>query len=82
MIEKIIHNKLLFICIHLAIGFIATVLPMGNLYTLFVISAGTITIIITRNNNEEALYLLSYLVGAEIFIRMIDGAILYETGKY
>ena len=82
MIEKIIHNKLLFICIHLAIGFIATILPIGNVYTLFVIITGTITILITRNNNEEALYLLSYLVGAEIFIRMIDGAILYETGKY
>jgi O-antigen ligase len=25
---------------------------------------------------------LSYLIGAEIFIRAIDGAILYETGKY
>jgi hypothetical protein len=82
LIEKIIHNKLLFICIHLAIGFIATILPIGNVYTLFVIITGTITILITRNNNEEALYLLSYLVGAEIFIRMIDGAILYETGKY
>ena len=28
------------------------------------------------------MYLLSYLVGVEIFIRAINGAILYETGKY
>ena len=82
MIEKIVHNKLLFICIHLVIGFIATILPIGNIYTLLIIVTGIIIILITRNKNEEALYLLSYLVGAEIFIRAIDGAILYETGKY
>ena len=82
MIEKIVHNKLLFICIHLVIGFIATILPIGKIYTLLIIVTSIIIILITRNKNEEALYLLSYLVGAEIFIRAIDGAILYETGKY
>lgn len=82
MIEKIVHNKLLFICIHLVIGFIATILPIGNIYTLLIIVTGIIIILISRNKNEEALYLLSYLVGAEIFIRSINGAILYETGKY
>ena len=82
MIEKIVHNKLLFICIHLVIGFIATILPIGQIYTLLIIVTGIIIILITRNKNEEALYLLSYLVGAEIFIRAINGTILYETGKY
>ena len=82
MIEKIVHNKLLFICIHLVIGFIATILPIGQIYTLLIIVTGIIIILITRNKNEEALYLLSYLVGAEIFIRATNGAILYETGKY
>mgnify|MGYP000029073785 FL=1 len=82
MIEKIVHNKLLFICIHLVIGFIATILPIGKIYTLLIIVTGIIIILITRNKNEEAMYLLSYLVGAEIFIRAINGAILYETGKY
>ena len=82
MIEKIVHNKLWFICIHLVIGFIATILPIGKIYTLLIIVTGIIIILITRNKNEEAMYLLSYLVGAEIFIRAINGAILYETGKY
>lgn len=82
MIEKIVHNKLLFICIHLALGFIATLLPIGKMYALLIVITGVITISITRNKNEEALFLLSYLVGAEVFIRMIDGAILYEIGKY
>ena len=82
MLEKIVHNKLLFICLHLVIGFTATILPIGNIYTLFIIVTGIIIISITRNKNEEALYFLSYLVGAEIFIRMTDGAILYEIGKY
>ena len=82
MIEKIVHNKLLFISIHLLLGFISTVLPIGKIYMSFVIITSIIIILITRNKNEEALYLSSYLVGAEIFIRAIDGAILYETGKY
>jgi len=82
LIEKIVHNKLWFICIHLVIGFIATILPIGKIYTLLIIVTGIIIILITRNKNEEAMYLLSYLVGAEIFIRAINGAILYETGKY
>jgi len=64
------------------IGFIATILPIGKIYTLLIIVTGIIIILITRNKNEEALYLLSYLVGVEIFIRAINGAILYETGKY
>jgi O-antigen ligase len=82
LLEKISHNKLLFISIHLLLGFISTVLPIGKIYMLLIIITGIIIISITRNKNEEALYFLSYLVGAEIFIRMTDGAILYEIGKY
>jgi hypothetical protein len=82
LLEKISHNKLLFISIHLLLGFISTVFPIGKIYTLLIIVTGIIIILITRNKNEEALYLLSYLVGAEIFIRATNGAILYETGKY
>jgi O-antigen ligase len=82
LLEKISHNKLLLIILHLVLGFIATILPIGKIYMLLIIITGIIIISITRNKNEEALYFLSYLVGAEIFIRMTDGAILYEIGKY
>jgi hypothetical protein len=82
LLEKISHNKILLIILHLVLGFISTVLPIGKIYMLLIIITGIIIISITRNKNEEALYFLSYLIGAEIFIRAIDGAILYETGKY
>ncbi|WP_208889000.1 O-antigen ligase family protein, partial [Polaribacter sejongensis] len=36
----------------------------------------------SKNRNEEAFLFASYLVGGEIFLRMIGGTILYETGKY
>lgn len=36
----------------------------------------------SRNENEEAFIFAAYLVGAEVFIRMTGGLILYETGKY
>ena len=82
MIEKVVHNRLLFIAIHVVIGFLVTILPFAKIYLLFILIIGIYIIYSSRNKNEEALYLASYLVGAEVFIRMSDGFLLYETGKY
>ena len=82
MIEKVVHNRLLFIAIHVVIGFLVTILPFAKIYPLFILIIGIYIIYSSRNKNEEALYLASYLVGAEFFIRMSDGFLLYETGKY
>ena len=82
MIEKVVHNRLLFIAIHVVIGFLVTILPFAKIYPLFILIIGIYIIYSSRNKNEEALYLVSYLVGAEVFIRMSDGFLLYETGKY
>lgn len=82
MIEKVVHNRLLFIAIHVVIGFLVTILPFAKIYPLFILIIGIYIIYSSRNKNEEALYLASYLVGAEVFIRMSDGFLLYETGKY
>jgi len=82
LIEKVVHNRLLFITIHVVIGFLVTILPFAKIYPLFILIIGIYIIYSSRNKNEEALYLASYLVGAEVFIRMSDGFLLYETGKY
>jgi hypothetical protein len=82
MINKILGNKFLFICIHLILGFVVTFLPISKIYALLIFVIGTFIIYTTRNRKEEALYLISYLVGAEVFIRMSGGTLLYETGKY
>ena len=82
MIEKILDNKLLFIGIHLFLGFLVTFLPIAKIYAIFIFIIGTLIIYTTKNKNEEALFVASYLVGAEVFIRMSGGTLLYEAGKY
>ena len=66
-------------------GYVSTLLKGSIILKQFwVLIIGFFIFIITfkKNKNEEALYLASYLVGAEVFIRMSDGFLLYETGKY
>lgn len=82
MIEKILQNKLLFIGIHIVIGFLSTLSFFPKLYGIIIVAASLWIIIISKNKNEEALIMSSYIVGAEVFIRMVNGFILYETGKY
>ena len=85
MIKYILNNRLLFIGIHILMGYVSTLLKGSIILKLFwVLIIGFFIFIITfkKNKNEEALYLASYLVGAEVFIRMSDGFLLYETGKY
>lgn len=36
----------------------------------------------SENRNNEALMAAAYISGAEVFFRMTDGLIFYETGKY
>ena len=79
---KILDNKILIIGIHVLLGFVVTFLPITKMYSLFIILFGILIIYKSKNNDEEALYLISYLVGSEVFIRMSGGTLLYETGKY
>lgn len=82
MIEKILNNKLLFIGIHIAFGFLGTLPLLPKLYGSLVIIIPVLLIYLSQNKNEEAFILAAYITGAEVFIRMTKGFILYETGKY
>ncbi|TXD49136.1 O-antigen ligase family protein [Polaribacter sp. IC073] len=82
MVEKILRNKLLFICIHLVIGYLGTKGFFPSLFGLITIMLPIFIIFQTNNKNEEALLFAAYIVGAEVFIRMTGGFIFYETGKY
>ena len=82
MIEKITNNKLLFIIIHIAFGYLGTFSFFPKLYGFSIILLPIYLIISSNNKNEEALVFASYIVGAEVFARMIGGFILYEMGKY
>ena len=82
MIEKIVHNKLLIIILHIVIGFLGTLPFFPKLYGLIIIIIPIVIIISSKNENEEAFLFAAYLAGGEVFIRMIEGFFLYETGKY
>jgi hypothetical protein len=83
MLKIISNNKLLFIGIHVFIGFLADKRDLFLiLFSLSILAFGAILIIRNGNKNEEAILMSSYLVGVEVFFRMIRASVLYEFGKY
>lgn len=67
---------------HILIGVAMTIPFIPKIYAILI---PFITILYTyssNNENEEALFFSFYIVGAEVFIRMTKGVLLYETGKY
>ena len=83
MLRIVSNNKLLFIGIHLLIGFLADKRSLfSTVFALFILSIGVFIIIKEKNKSEEALLMSSYLVGVEVFLRMIKTGISYELGKY
>ncbi len=73
---------MLLLIIHIAIGFLATFSTFSKLYNVIIVAAGFFILLRTKNKNEEAFMLASYLVGAEVFLRMTGGSVVYEIGKY
>lgn len=73
---------MLLLIIHIAIGFLATFSTFSKLYNVIIVAAGFFILLRTKNINEEAFMLTSYLVGAEVFLRMTGGSVVYEIGKY
>jgi hypothetical protein len=82
LVKKILHNKLIFIFIHIAFGFLGTLPFFPKIYGLLSLTIPLFIIFSSKNKNEEAFVFAAYFVGAEVFTRMIDGSIVYETGKY
>jgi hypothetical protein len=77
MLQKITDNKLLFITIHFVIGFLATLPIFPTVYALLILGAGFIVVVSSNNQNEEALFVSGYIVGVEVFFRMIKSGISY-----
>ena len=82
MLNIVTENKLLFVGTHVLIGFLATFSQFPILFGSLVIIIGVIIIFSSSNKSEEALLLSGYVVGVEVFLRMTEGFISYETGKY
>lgn len=82
MIKLILQNKLVFILIHLAFGYLGTFSFFPKIFGFVIILTPIYFIFNSKNENEEALLFAAYIVGAEVYIRMTSGFIFYETGKY
>ncbi|MRX38708.1 O-antigen ligase domain-containing protein [Flavobacterium sp. LC2016-23] len=71
------------IAFHAFIGVLVFVLPfMAKIYTIAIFVFGLFYIVKNRNTNNEVLVMSAYVVGAEVLLRMTNGVLLNEFGKY
>jgi len=68
---------------HAFLGFLVFALPvLSKIYTLTLFAFGIYYIVMTKNKNNEALVMSAYIVSVEVLLRMTDGMLLNEFGKY
>ena len=82
MIQFAKENIILFILIHIAFGFLAEFSFFPKLFAFLVIIVAISVVLFSNNKQEEAFIMATYIVGIEVFLRMVKGAPLFETGKY
>ena len=82
MLNKIVHNRLLLVSLHVLFGYLATFSFFPKIFGFACIAFPIFFLLYKKNYNEEALIFSAYIVGAEVFLRMTNSLILYETGKY
>lgn len=68
---------------HAFLGVLVFALPfISKVFTVFILAFGIFYIVKTKNKNNEVLLLSAYVVGIEVLLRMTDGMLLNEFGKY
>jgi O-antigen ligase len=68
---------------HAFLGALVFVLPfISKIYTLVIFVFGIYYIVKNKNKNNEALVLSAYVISVEVLLRMTDGMLLNEFGKY
>lgn len=69
--------------IHIGIAFGVFIFPfLSKIYLILIFFLGLIYVVKKQNKNNEILIVAGYIVGAEVFIRVTGGALLYEFSKY
>ena len=72
-----------FVLLHLVIGLAIFVFPpISKLYAIAIIILGFRYVILRKNQDEEALYVAAYIIGAEVFLRMTQGNFFEQYAKY
>lgn len=68
---------------HAFLGVLVFALPfISKIYTLSILVFGVFYIVKNKNKNNEALVISAYVISVEVLLRMTDGMILNEFGKY
>ncbi len=82
MIKFVTENKVLFIILHIFIGYLTTFSFFPSPFGYLIITLCVAVVLFSGNKNEEAFVIAGYLIGLEVLLRMIKGSPLFETGKY
>ena len=76
-------NYFQLVALHLVAGFVVYLhKPIAAFILLLVFLFLLGFVIGNRNRNNEALMAAAYMAGAEVFFRMTDATVFWETGKY
>jgi len=77
------QSYIFLIMLHFLLGALIFAFPFASkIYTLAIFVVGVYYIVKTENKNNEVLIASAYVVGVEVLLRMTDGMILNEFGKY
>ena len=77
--DKYVKNVIL----HLILGATVYFLPViSKAYAVFIFIFGIYYVVVNRNKNQEALLAATYIVGAEVFLRMTHGNFFEQYAKY
>ena len=71
-----------FVLIHILIGVGIFMLPfLSKIYAILIVLVGFRYVILRHNQDNEALYVAAYFVGAEVFLRMTQGNFFEQYAK-
>jgi len=76
-------KTLLFFSIHALLGLvISQAKDLAYYWGIVILAGGLIDIVVTRNRGNQAAIWAAYYAGMEVFLRMTNGMISWEFGKY
>ena len=76
------YTRLLLAIFHVLLGVLLLIGIVAKVYSTLIVAFGILFIIKSKNVNNQAMLLSSYIVGAEVLFRMSGGMFFYELPKY
>ncbi|MDN3676730.1 O-antigen ligase family protein [Flavobacterium paronense] len=77
------RKYIILILFHVIIGVLVYFIrPLSMMYAVCIPALGLYYVMKTQNRNNEVLLVAAYIVGSEVFLRMTDANLLYESSKY